>query len=136
MDYEKKYKEALSRAAAMLKVADNEKEAMDYISTIFPELAESEDERIRKDIMVLVKDWWDRVNKDNISTKEQMIAWLKKQGELTQSVTKISDKGWSEEDEQYLLVCKNALAKYQTTDKWDAHIIFHWLENKLKFIKP
>ena len=42
---------------------------------------------------------------------------------------------WSEEDEQYLLVCKNALAKYQTTDKWDAHIIFHWLENKLKSLK-
>ena len=42
---------------------------------------------------------------------------------------------WSEDDEQYLLVCKNALAKYQTTDKWDACIISHWLENKLKSIK-
>lgn len=41
-------------------------------------------------------------------------------------------KKWSEEDEQYLLVCKNALAKYQTTDKWDADIISCWLENKLK----
>lgn len=39
---------------------------------------------------------------------------------------------WSEEDEQYLLVCKNALAKYQTTDKWDASIISQWLENRLK----
>ena len=39
---------------------------------------------------------------------------------------------WSEEDEQYLLVCKNALAKYQASDKWDARIISHWLENKLK----
>lgn len=45
-----------------------------------------------------------------------------------------SDK-WSEEDEQYLLVCKNALTKYQTTDKWDVHIIFNWLENKLKSLK-
>ena len=43
---------------------------------------------------------------------------------------------WSEEDEQYLLVCKNALAKYKKTDKWDAHIIFHWLENKLKSLRP
>ena len=42
---------------------------------------------------------------------------------------------WSEEDEQYLLVCKNALAKYQTTDKWDACIISHWLENKRKSLK-
>ena len=39
---------------------------------------------------------------------------------------------WSEDDEQYLLVCKNALEKYQTTDKWDANIIFHWLKNKIK----
>ena len=43
---------------------------------------------------------------------------------------------WSEEDEQYLLICKNALAKYQVSDKWDANIIFHWLENKLKFLRP
>ena len=42
---------------------------------------------------------------------------------------------WSEEDEQYLLVCKNALAKYQTTDKWDAGIISHWLEDRLKSLK-
>ena len=50
------------------------------IEELIPELKESEDERIRKDIIVLVKDWWDRVNKDNISTKEQMIAWLEDQG--------------------------------------------------------
>ncbi len=39
---------------------------------------------------------------------------------------------WTRDDEQYLLVCKNALAKYQTTDKWDASIISQWLENRLK----
>jgi hypothetical protein len=39
---------------------------------------------------------------------------------------------WSEEDEQFLLVCKNALAKYQVSDKWDASIISQWLENRLK----
>lgn len=41
-------------------------------------------------------------------------------------------KSWSEEDEQFLLVCKNALAKYQVSDKWDASIISQWLENRLK----
>ena len=39
---------------------------------------------------------------------------------------------WTEEDEQYLLVCKNALHKYQWSDKWDADIISKWLEDKLK----
>ena len=43
---------------------------------------------------------------------------------------------WSKEDGQYLLVCKNALAKYQVSDKWDATIISQWLENKLKSLRP
>ena len=51
----------------------------DICQKLFPELKESEDEKIRKDIITLVKDWWDRVNKDNISTKEQMLTWLEKQ---------------------------------------------------------
>ena len=47
-----------------------------------------------------------------------------------------SKQEWSEEDEQYLLVCKNALSKYQVSDKWDAGIISRWLENKLKPLRP
>ena len=42
---------------------------------------------------------------------------------------------WSKDDEQYLLICKNALSKYQVSDKWDAGIISRWLENKLKSTK-
>ena len=39
---------------------------------------------------------------------------------------------WGDDDEQYLLVCKNALRKYQVSDKWDADIISKWLDDKLK----
>lgn len=84
MDYEKEYNEALERAKKRYYAPNADKiptYANRVIEEIFPELGESEDERIRKDIIVLVKDWWDRVNKDNISTKEQMLAWLKKQRE-------------------------------------------------------
>ena len=42
---------------------------------------------------------------------------------------------WSEDDEQYLLVCKNALRKYEVTDKWDSSIISQWLDDKLKSLK-
>lgn len=42
---------------------------------------------------------------------------------------------WSEDDEQYLLVCKNALSKYQVTDKWDSNIISQWLDNRLGSLK-
>ena len=80
MDYEKKYKEALSRAAAMLKVANNEKEAMDYISTIFPELAESEDERIKKEIIRTLKGELRYTSQEDT---DRYVAWLEKQGQET-----------------------------------------------------
>lgn len=83
MDYEKKYNEALKRAKEyknhgymMINVA---------IDNIFPELKESEDERIRKHLISLVKNW----DKDGIVSKytsnskeiKQILAWLEKQGE-------------------------------------------------------
>lgn len=42
---------------------------------------------------------------------------------------------WSEKDEQYLLVCKNALDQYQRSDHWDASIISNWLEERLKSLR-
>ena len=42
---------------------------------------------------------------------------------------------WSEEDELFLGVCKNALSKYERSDKWDASIISVWLENRLKSLR-
>ena len=82
MDYEKLYKEALKRAKEYHDVdTDNElnvyaKGTMEYI---FPELAESDDEKIRKYIINFVE-----VNKEvNLSTTDadRMLAWLEKQGE-------------------------------------------------------
>lgn len=43
---------------------------------------------------------------------------------------------WSAQDDLFLLVCKNALEKYQKSDNWDANIIIDWLESKLKSLKP
>lgn len=39
---------------------------------------------------------------------------------------------WDQDDEQYLLICKNALRKYQQSNQWDANIISDWLEKRLK----
>ena len=63
---------------------------------------------------------------DNIAKSE----WFKKVHEgmpVSDEETK-----WGDDDEQYLLVCKNALRKYQVSDKWDADIISKWLDDKLK----
>jgi len=99
---------------------------IEQLYNIFPELKESEDERIRGAIMHFISHT-PTVPKGIIS-KEQMLAWLEKQGQQ-------KPVEWSEEDEQYLLVCKNALRKYQVTDKWDSEIISQWLDKKIKSTK-
>lgn len=56
MDYEKKYKAALERAKEYLTPNNPECiDTLDAITTIFPELKKSDDERTRKDIIDFVK---------------------------------------------------------------------------------
>lgn len=71
----RKYDDALKRAEAVIKVSQNQKEVYGCITTIFPELAESEDEKIRKTLiryMASVRDI------DGIKGKD-IITWLEKQ---------------------------------------------------------
>ena len=53
MDYEKKYKEALSKAKDMLSYKEVRREDMEYL---FPELKDSDDEKIRKEIISFLKE--------------------------------------------------------------------------------
>lgn len=115
------YKEKLIQ---LLNSKELTKEEKERLCEIFPELAESEDEEIRRGIKVLVG-----VYAAHNDFREKMLAWLEKQGEQ-------KHVEWTEQDKQFLLVCKNALAKYQVSDKWDANIISRWLENKLKSLRP
>lgn len=77
MDYEKKYKEALSRAKEQLegaKVFDYKEEQIAHdiretIHAIFPLLKESEDERIRKAIM-------DFIDTNTIDSDERRNRWF------------------------------------------------------------
>ena len=86
--YEKKYKEALERARQVhtTNVAENKK----ITEYIFPEFKESEDERIRKELIAEVKDQIDRIpapdcmdEEDDKALKQlnKWLAWLEKQGE-------------------------------------------------------
>ena len=81
MDYEKKYKEALERMKSWAKGEHPEcfSEAQKTAEFIFPELKESEDERIRKSLINFLKSPF--VN-ENITDKKvaPWIAWLEKQG--------------------------------------------------------
>ena len=90
MDYEKKYKEALERGKEQLdgaKVFDYKEEQIAHVIretvyAIFPELKESEGERIRKGLIKAVS----ATLKGNTLhgsdvTREEALAWLEKQGE-------------------------------------------------------
>ena len=83
MDYEKKYKEALERAKSLIGDTIIEESGQHIAEVIFPELAESEDEKIRKAIHIYL-DWLDG-RKDyqpkGDYTIKDMLAWLEKQGE-------------------------------------------------------
>lgn len=68
MDYEKKYKEALERAKYYQK-----ENGSAVISAIFPELAESEDEKIRKELLAVINDL---VLPDE--QQSRFVAWLEK----------------------------------------------------------
>ena len=127
MDYEKKYKEALEKAKEFYILCKKcgAKDTIDFLEDSFSELKESDDEKIRK--MIINHLMQERGSLSNDEAAEA-IAWLEKQGQQ-------KPVEWSEEDEQYLLVCKNALRKYQVTDKWDSEIISQWLDKKIKSIK-
>ena len=86
MNYEKLYKDALEGARECMKDGGISQNTIDYLNNIFPELAESEDERIRKGIIRNLKYLMDKSEgfvKDELNER---IAWLEKQGEP-------SDKG-------------------------------------------
>ena len=75
MDYEKKYKETLEKARQLCAYSST-KPFISDLQNLFPELAESEDERIRNEIIELVN-----MFDGDPNNKAEWIAWLEKQGE-------------------------------------------------------
>ena len=89
MDYEKKYKEALERARQFSEHPLQE-DSDSIVEYIFPELKESEDERIRKEIVRFIQ-----MEVEDEIVGNKWLAWLGKQGEQKPAE-------WSEEDEQHV----------------------------------
>lgn len=110
---EKKYNEALERAKAYYNELHNCR-AKDELESIFPELRESEDERIRKVIYKLMLGMREEIftSQDDIVTKDKALAWLEKQKEQKPNFDTHWENGsmvceqkkpkpaWSEEDEK------------------------------------
>ena len=90
MDYEKKYKDALGMAEEIIRYYKEhnrgDEAAIEDLEGIFPELKESEDEKIRRNIIAALKGegYYD------CDLTNECIAWLEKQGE--QKPTNDSDE--------------------------------------------
>lgn len=108
MNYEQKYKEALERARKLYERGT----ITESLSHVFPELAESKDEKIRGAIIHFISHT-PSVPKGIIG-KETMLAWLEKQGST-----------WSEEDELMLL---STIQSLETTNG-AAQMKIDWLKN-------
>lgn len=87
MDYEKLYKEALSRAKSTINKCGDNKGRITIIESIFPELAESDDELmwlkkfIKEEIDCLsidIRDYDDHIKLKNL---QRSLVWLEKQGD-------------------------------------------------------
>lgn len=81
MDYEQRYKEALDNAKVIHKTI--RKDLKPVIEQIFPELIESEDKRIKREIIQYIKTG---------TYHEDWIDWIEQQGEINKSFYEIAEK--------------------------------------------
>ena len=100
MDYEKKYNEALERAKAQWGSVNDETRS--WLEGTFPELRESEDERIRKALYKMAKVPRKEIYEAEGITKEQALAYLEKQKEIPMPNSTELLRMWDEEDERIL----------------------------------
>ena len=101
MDDEKKYKEALEKLQEALAPKDGRKISgltRACIESIFPELKESEDDRIRKAIKKALQVRCDgsRIISDEPVTLKEAIAWLEKQESVEEIVARCKDSWYNE----------------------------------------
>ena len=116
MDYEKKYNEALDRAKSF-----QEKYGGDYAGYIFPELSESEDERIRKEIMHHISLLEN--NRFMFASKEECLAYLEKQKEQKPAE-------WSAEDARRITaICELLANTLAIHPNYSHRILIDWLKS-------
>ena len=103
----RRYDEALERAKNTIEVNQAIPDIVECVESLFPELSESEDEKIRKALIEHVKGIYKDSCTEEISKERDMfLTWLEKQGELVNSLSKGLDNAHERIDE---LIQKNNL---------------------------
>lgn len=118
MDYKEKYEQALETAKKVKHDAETIGCSMhpDMLEVIFPELAESEDERIRDDIMVAVENW------HTCERVEEIRSYLRKQKEQ-------KPVEWSKNDTAFLNDITDFFENKTVRLQHDLDMYAHWLKN-------
>lgn len=116
MDYEEAYKEALERAKSIHHFSSDIAE-IKRMEQIFPELAESEDEKIKKAIKYCIKQGFIGHGKIENVTPDECLAWLEKQGKPK----------WSEEDDGMVACIKAHLRQSLTSEAYTNYRL--WIES-------
>lgn len=132
MDYEKKYKQALERAEEIIRYY-KERNRGDEISiedleTVFPELAESEDERIKKNVKRAISVALDYSYFDK-ETANNCLTWVEKQG----TPAKLSEKEIQTAKDEMFPYQENVGRSYEQA--WAAsgfELGAHFVLNRLK----
>lgn len=122
MNYEQKYKEALERAKKELNTCGSlDCDAARQIFRLFPELKESDDERIRKATICFLEYYEMLEEADHNSTEgiKECIAWLEKQSE--QSNNEEAEKEKNDYVSGQFLYCKGSFNEFKEGESY-------WLE--------
>lgn len=152
MDYEKRYKEALEKIREGLQpLSDGAKISgvtKAFLEEVFPELKETEDERIKKELTKFLKNASGGFLDTTIQCKTfgKWAAWLEKQGEHDETSIAIKNPEayrigfadgeahakeemnvWSEDDENVLEDIEEAIINYWHGDT--QNILLDWLKS-------
>lgn len=132
MDYEKAYKEALERAKKWYYAPNADKiptYANRIIPEIFPELKESEDDRIRKEITEYITHYKDCITDEEYNS---WIAWLEKQGEKIDAIENFD----TEFEKQVSCLIASVINKeYEYNQgyvKWAANALLNYAKHELE----
>ena len=107
MNYKKKHKEEIIRATQLWECGDITRENLEYI---FPELAESKDEKMRK----VIRGWIYTQPAsffDNGVSKEEILAWLEKQKTSEEAMQYLKENHSSSEMSDFQTAMNIAVAK-------------------------
>lgn len=100
-DYKSKYESVLGQAKQLYESGSYDKETIEYI---FPELAESGDEKIRQFLIHEVTETSDEIMSYRNMNKKDVLAWLEKQGQQKptdiQSIEKRAHEVFPDDDDE------------------------------------